>query len=74
MIQLTIQQRVDLLLKEGVDKPEKWVAVKEYEGPAWHTNTSHGWAKEWRGLFAHHQKETGFLFDVIRELISRIEK
>ncbi len=74
MKKLTIEERVNILLSEGVDKPKKWAAVHGYEEPVWQTNDSHGWAKEWRRLRDHHLEETNFLFDIIKELVKRINK
>jgi hypothetical protein len=74
MSKLTIEERVNILLHEGVDKPKKWAAVHGYEEPTWGTNDSNGWAKEYRKLREHHLEETNFLFDVIRELVKRINK
>ncbi len=70
---LTIQERVDRLLREGVDNPQKWMPIHGYEEPEWQTNDSHGWAKEYRKLHEHHLEETKILFDIIRELTSRIK-
>lgn len=74
MKKLTIEERVDRLLTEGVDNPKKWMPIHGYEEPTWHTNDSHGWAKEWRRLRDHHIEETAALFDIIRELVKRINK
>lgn len=68
----TIEERVDALLREGVDNPKKWAAVHGYEEPTWGTNDSHGWAVEYRKLREHHLEETKFLFDIIRELAIRL--
>lgn len=69
---LTIKDRVDRLLKEGVDNPKKWMPIHGYEEPTWQNNDSHGWAKEWRKLRDHHLEETAFLFEVIREMANRL--
>mgnify|MGYP001448993587 CR=1 FL=1 len=70
----TIEERVDILLQEGVDNPKKWAAVHGYEEPTWGTNNSNGWAAEYRKLRSHHLEETNFLFDIIREMAKRINK
>ena len=69
----TIEDRVDILLREGVDKPKKWAAVHGYEEPVGDA-CDFDWEKEWTRLRAHHLEETNFLFDVIRELAKRINK
>lgn len=69
---LTIKDRVDRLLKEGVDNPKKWMPIHGYEEPAWKNNDSYGWAVEYRKLRDHHLAETAFLFDVIREMVHRL--
>lgn len=69
---LTIEQRVDLLLREGVDHPEKWAAVHGYEDPTEPVVPNDPRAQiEWQRLRKHHLEETNFLFDVIRELVKR---
>lgn len=72
MSKLTIEERVDRLLKEGVDNPKKWMPVHGYEEPTWGTNDSHGWAVEYKKLREHHLAETAALFDIIRELVKRM--
>jgi hypothetical protein len=70
--ELTIEQRVDILLKEGVDKPKKWAKVHGYAEPS-HLcdDCPTDWREEWKRLREHHLDETYFLFDVIRELAKR---
>lgn len=68
---LTIQERVDRLLKEGVDNPKKWMPIHGYEESE--DMGSSGWYYEWEQLRAHHLEETKVLFDIIRELASRIK-
>ncbi len=71
MKKLSIAERVDILLREGIDKPKKWAAVHGYEEP---TGPVEDWQKEWERLRIHHLEETNFLFDLIRELTTRITK
>lgn len=68
----TIKERVDILLREGVDKPKKWAAVHGYEEPHVDVWGSVDWHNEWKRLREHHLEETNFLFDIIRELATRI--
>ena len=70
----TPQERVDILLKEGLDKPSKWMSIPAYKEPEWGTNTSHGWAVEYRKLHDHHVEETKVLFEIIGELVKRLSK
>lgn len=76
MKKLTIEERVDILLREGVDKPKKWAAVHGYEEPSEDHLIYVGdfWGAEWERLRKHHLEETNFLFDIIRELVKRINK
>jgi len=71
---LTIQQRVDLLLREGVDRPEKWAAVHGYEELEEAVVGDDAWQDEYWRLRKHHLEETEFLFSVIRELKERHER
>lgn len=66
----SIQQRVDILLKEGVDNPKKWMKVHGYQEPMGSVDS---WEDEWQRLRLHHLDETGFLFEVIQELVSRVK-
>lgn len=73
--QLTIAKRVDILLKEGVDNPKKWVAVHGYTEPSYYCDDCPTeWREEWQRLRDHHIKETNFLFEVIGELVKRQNK
>lgn len=75
MSKLSIEERVDILLREGVDKPKKWAAVHGYEEPdPKKINDAGTWHDEWYRLRSHHLEETNFLFNVIRELVKRINK
>ena len=76
-IPLTIEQRVDILLREGVDCPQKWSAVERYFEPDEydkHDQDGHFNDVCFNVLRDHHFQETKFLLDVIRELISRVKK
>jgi hypothetical protein len=72
---LNVEHRVDILIKEGVDKPKKWATVHGYVEPEipvmFEGCAECGWYQEWTRLRAHHLDETKFLFDVIRELVKR---
>lgn len=65
---LSISDRVDLMLKHGVDKPENWMPVRAYVEP--NSNDR----DRFESLKDHHQKETKFLFDAISELVQRLER
>ena len=69
MSKLSIEERVDLLLKEGVDKPEKWLGVRKYEVNDFNPD----WAAEWLSLSFHHHNETEMLFNILRELVKRLK-
>lgn len=67
--ELNVAQRVELLLKEGVDNPKKWAAVHGYVAPEDRENKEVvSWSHEWNTLRAHHLQETNFLFDMLREM------
>jgi len=70
---LTIEQRVVLLLKEGVDHPEKWASVHGYMEPEESPVGGDAWQEEYWKLRKHHLEETEFLFDIIREIVKRHE-
>ncbi len=71
---LTISDRVDRLLLNGVGKPKTWAAVHGYEepDPGKVLDSAGYWSAEWNRLRAHHLEETGFLFEVIGELVKRV--
>ena len=76
--ELTIQKRVDLLIKHGVDQPQKWMSIHGYDEPsqslledAWCRECV--WGDEWKRLRSHHLAETGILFEIITELCRRVE-
>lgn len=70
---LTIEQRVELLLREGVDRPEKWASVHGYTEPEETPVGGDAWQDEYWRLRKHHLEETEFLFDIIRELVKRYD-
>lgn len=70
---LNIAQRVEILLREGVDNPKKWATVHGYEDPVEDNLDGGAWCDEWHRLRAHHLAETNFLFDVIRELCEQVK-
>jgi hypothetical protein len=75
--ELTIKQRVDLLLEHGIDNPKKWAAVHGYTEPDnydKHDQDGHFNEVCFIELRDHHLQETAFLFDVIRELTSRVDR
>ena len=72
--QLTIEQRVDTLLEVGIDEHKKWMAVDRYREPdEYAKHERDGCFNEacFDDLRDHHLEETGFLFDVIKELVKR---
>jgi len=70
---LTIERRVELLMREGVDHPEKWATVHGYVEPEEPLVGGDAWQEEYWRLRKHHLEETEFLFDVIRELVRRYD-
>lgn len=74
---LNIAQRVEILLREGVDNPKKWATVHGYEDPQAMIDApicgECTWQDEWKTLRVHHLAETNFLFDVIRELCEQVK-
>lgn len=66
---LTTKERVDRLLKEGVNNPKKWAAVHDYKEPE---GTVRSWKTEYERLRKHHLEETFFLFDMLREMSNRL--
>ena len=69
---LNIAQRVELLLKHGVDNPAKWATIHGYEEPDDAPVGGDAWQDKWQRLRKHHLEETNFLFDVIREMREQI--
>ncbi len=71
--QLTIKDRVELLLEHGVDHPEKWATVHGYEEPLErHLLDREALDREWQLLREHHLEETNFLFDMLRAMVEKI--
>lgn len=71
-MKISIEERVDHLLKEGVDNPKKWMPVHGYKEPDQSKMDFGMWHDEWARLRTHHLEETTALFDIIRELVRRI--
>lgn len=76
MKKISIEERVDLLLKEGVNNPKKWMPVQSYKepGPEHLIPVGDFWGAEWQRLHNHHLEETMALFNIIGELVKRLEK
>lgn len=71
--ELSIAERVNILLKEGIENPKKWAKVHGYSEPVDISDTYDvRWYEEWEKLRVHHLEETYFLFDVIKELRTRL--
>jgi len=70
---LNIAQCVEILLREGVDKPETWMAVKPYVAQDTHCVGGDAWGAEAAMLAKHHVKETTFLFEIIKELCEQVK-
>lgn len=68
----TIQQRVDLLLRVGVDQPEKWIGIQRYIEPKIEIDIQYEWFSEYQKLQKHHIKETSILYKIIEELRNRL--
>ena len=70
-----VAQRVEILLREGVDKPETWATVHGYKEPSkYDLYDQDGHLNEvcFASLREHHLAETSFLLDVIREMREQI--
>jgi hypothetical protein len=71
--ELTIKDRVDILMREGTENPKKWAVVHGYSEPDdMQDSYDVRWYEEWERLRVHHLEETYFLFDVIKELRARL--
>ena len=71
---MTIAQRVDLLLEHGVDNPKKWMSIHGYSEPKQKLDDDGHFDKvHYDMLREHHLDETACLFDIIRELTSRVK-
>ena len=67
----TIQERVDVLIKEGVEGISKWAIRHTYTEPEAVVGGD-AWSDEWQKLRKHHLEEIGFFLEVIGELRKRI--
>lgn len=66
-----IADHVNILLREGIDATDQWMTIKPFKA-----QTGVGgdfWEAEYQMLNDHHVQETKFLFEVIKELIRRLE-
>ena len=70
----SIEERVDALLMVGVKEPKKWATVHGYTEPDASKMDFGMWHDEWKELRAHHLQETNFLFDIIDELVKRLNR
>ena len=70
MKKLNTAQRVEILLKEGVDQPDNWYGIKEFQQSA--GSGGDFWEAENNRLYRHHVAETEFLLDIIRELREQV--
>jgi|SRR5579864_2486490 len=66
---LTPKERVDRLLKHGIDNPKKWAGVHDYKEPMGSVDS---WEDEWSRLRSHHLEETAFLFEMLQEMANRL--
>lgn len=67
----SIEERVDALLMVGTQQPKKWAKTHGYVEPQWE---GLDWQAEWQRLRAHHLDETTFLFEMIDELVKRLNR
>jgi len=71
----SIEERVDALLMVGVKEPKKWATVHGYKDPIDPVVTGDPRAaEEWQRLRDHHLQETNFLFEIIDELVKRLNR
>lgn len=73
----TLEERVDILLSVGTGEPKKWAKAHGYEEPSetkLELMTKDVLRAEWQRLRNHHIDETHFLFDIIGELVKRLNK
>lgn len=73
MSKLSIEERVNRLLKEGIENPKKWMSIHGYKEPDESEMDFGMWYDEWKRLREHHLEETGVLFDIISELVKRVK-
>lgn len=70
--ELSIAERVDRLLEHGVDSPKTWAKTHGYAEPDF--VSLEDWELEYRKLRLHHLDETTFLFEMLRELSTRVSR
>jgi hypothetical protein len=72
--QITVKERVNILMRVGVDNPKAWMPIVDSidfeDGPT----GDDAWQSEYYKLVEHHRAESTFLFDVIRELLIRYDQ
>lgn len=67
---LNVAQRVEILLKEGVEPAKKWIGVKHFNDKEVDRDGS-GW-DSYGDLLEHHEAETKHLLEVIAEMREQI--
>lgn len=74
-----VAQRVEVLLVEGVEGVAKWSRVRRYDEPSdeekeiWASNEDcASLLKEWQRLRDHHNAETAFLLEMLKEMREQI--
>ncbi len=70
----TNSQRVDIILKEGVDHPENWSRIKRYVDIYSRKEPLSDWHHEFMMLHQHHTEEMSFLLELIVEMRERLLK
>jgi hypothetical protein len=70
--ELSLGERVNLLMEYGTEHPEKWMPVHGYEelDNPWDGTD---WKYECQRLREHHLAETKFMMKVIEELRARLQ-
>ena len=74
---LSIHDRVDILLKEGIDNPKKWIGISGYVEPSQYDMydlNGNFYYHYYDLLKKHHLEETNHLFEIINELVSRLKE
>ena len=76
--ELTVEDRVGILLREGIEHPERWMPVHDYVEPDDYTKHDgpNGEFNEmcFDALRDHHLAETKALFEIIEELVRRYDR
>lgn len=67
---LNVAQRVEILLKEGVEPVKKWIGVARFDESDIDRDGS-GW-DTYEALHEHHEAETKHLLEVIAEMREQI--